>query len=954
MTGSPNHGGKGSQHTHTSYNKNKVVNKKQRECFLCDNVFKPSPKPFQPHKAKHTAHTTHHTRNHTTQHNSTTTSKSALTSPPRTTAAHTTALAHIALPAQTKRWDDDTHNMYHALRTTWNQLDTVLDSGCTRHTFARVTNKTPCSVKLHGIGSTTNITHTGTVDSLHQVLENPSTPINLVSLGMILQHGPWSRIEFAVTSPNGDRVNQLVWGYTAPTSTTRTLLAYKNRTTNGLFRCTKNITAQPENITSSPINNRHESSSASYTAEALAYSSLDIHERDPLLRVATILGYPSVEMLRNIFSGPLNKIFKLTKAMVKRYATLPNEARLYGGMMKPIYTGKTNSKKTRKTRTCDKNNVGNTVDAQDQHDQQQHDDVTPQELDTTPGIVDTNMQYMTELQADSKQLRYKGKNGETHSFDIIDRHTGTRFGILHKGFATLAPLVEKKLIQIKDDALRRQLMPNPKFVRIRLDGHQSQISKHASTITDLQKRLISLDHIAINPVAPGLSRQMGRIGNSQRYKNLVADALFHERGSGLPKWCWSKALDATPHIMDFYPQTSKDGKSSFEIREGKHYTLSDLPVPLFSTAYLKNLAEVGTKNKQGYSEVGVLIGYRPNINSHEIWIPRTNEIVVRAGCIFNSRFSTFKKTRIADMRAGRQVHAIHDTTTERHTRSRTKTHNALRLEPVYHQGIIQYYIAKLNGEELEKPYCCPDDECTNHKALNGFKSLAGLKMHMAAKRKRKAAQAKKEQVTPPPLHGGATTGSADHTIGNTPSSGGATTGPSTNKGREQEIPSTTQQEISSTTPVTQNSQQTNSNAKHIDTELNTKQQRTAARKRANKRTKANITQPLRKSTRNKIKAKALAQGITPFIGAHSAIYDIAQNAIAEHAYMTKHGSQNSGLVSYNVPTKSTCTGTHIEEEDDSSTIQQRYDQRNKMYKRITTVSNTNKTAHHNGILTHHM
>merc|ERR1712166_1520928 len=71
--------------------------------------------------------------------------------------------------------------------------------------------------------------------------------------------------------------------------------------------------------------------------------------------------------------------------------------------------------------------------------------------------------------------------------------------------------------------------------------------------------------------------------------------------------------------------------------------------------------------------------------------------------------------------------------------------------------------AKMEGIPLEKPFCCTDTACPNHRPLNGFKSLTGLKRHLTtkAKRVRLALEALKPKYTMTP--GGAVSpGGADN------------------------------------------------------------------------------------------------------------------------------------------------------------------------------------------------
>jgi len=603
-----------------------------------------------------------------------------------------------------------------ALSSNWTvlpgkEIRTALDSGCTRSVFNRVANKRKCKVKLQGIGSTTNIEYTGNKGSINDALEHTDTPINLVSLGQILDQGPWTKIIFEVDkvhSANLPPTHTVTGVYIDVHEIEQTkTLAYRNTSTNGLYQCTDCIVNVPDDAKGARAFTLqhheiikafmcHVTSPYAYTLpeSTTAFSTQHTYEIDPVLNQVRILGHCSEKTLKHLQK---HGYIKLSDADIKRYSRMSREARLIGGMTKPPYTN------------------------------------------TTGRGNDTNLQYLEELQADSKQLTHPGKDGEKYSFDIVDRATGTEFTIPHRDFKELPKLIERWVVQVTDDAKRRNILDDPKIRRIRLDGHSTQLSIHPNTITEVEEKLIAHD-IATNPVAPGLSRQMGRVGASQKNKARVATNVFHDQGHGIPSWGYLKAYmyaSGIKGIRDFIPQSGYEGKSSFELREGRPWKPEDLPRPLFSTAYFKHMSATGMKNKMGCSGIGILVGQRPDINAHEIWEPKSNKFFTRAGCIFNERFSSYKNSRIADMRAGRQIHKMSDTTNpERVTRNSSITKAKLHLEPVKENGKIKYFLAKMNGEPVEQPFCCPDKSCKYSGPMNGLKTLGGLMRHLKAKAKR--------------------------------------------------------------------------------------------------------------------------------------------------------------------------------------------------------------------------
>ena len=585
-----------------------------------------------------------------------------------------------------------------ALAGTWAPYtaETLLDSGCSRSVFRRVNNPRGCQVKLHGIGSTFNITKTGDIGSIPDVLEHPGNPVNLVSLGQLLERGPWTSITFEKSS--GNSIKHKVWG-TLPADNPypfdRVLLAYRNTSTRGLYRCTRHISRdfRPTNeiLPTSMVNMVH--------VHVDALSSQHTEEVDSTIKFARALGFPSTQMLRKINKDPIHGL-KLTKRDISRYDAMPNEARLVGGQKKPVYTGSKGR-----------------------------------------GPEGRPVVFLEELHADSKELPYTGVYGEKYSFDIYDLATGTEFTILHKNFLELPELIDRFIINTLDDARRRKILADPRIRRFRLDGHPSQLSTQPQVIAAVERVLLK-HQIASNGISPGLSRQMGHVGKSQQGKARVAASIFHDSGQGMPTKFYSSAYIHSSTVRDFWEQSGHNGKSSFELREGRPWTVADLPVAWGSTGYFKDLATVGAKNKQGSSGVGVVIGYRPALMALQLWVPSRDTIIIRAGVALNQRFSSFKSTRVADMRAGRVVHRMSDAkNTTRVTRADTTRESALQLEPVAEQGIIKYYIAKLGGEPIEKPYCCADKHCIRHKPLNGFETLRGLKRHITAKLKRAKAAA---------------------------------------------------------------------------------------------------------------------------------------------------------------------------------------------------------------------
>ena len=576
---------------------------------------------------------------------------------------------------------------------------TALDSGATKSTWGSpVENGRHCNISLKGINSTTSITKIGTKCSgvLKDVLEHLDAPINLVSVGKIIDDGPWFEIKFVNIPGNASLrllPSHLVWGFYKDSDNTikQQLLAYRNQNTRGLYYCTPILGGETPKLYESI-------GDTVQVAYDEVMSSLDTTEEDKFMAFVRKLGYPSVTKLRQLMKTTNIDGIKnlLTAKNILRYSKMPQEARIVGNLTKPIYT---------KT--------------------------------TGRGSEKHNMLYLEELHADSSQLKAKSVNGCTHSFDIVDVATGSEWSLLHKNTFTDIPLLFKRFItNIVDDARKRKLKSagdNPCVRRVRLDGHSVQMSRHPNIVGAVEKMLLDMKpSIASDPVAPGLSRQMAIVGNSQKNKAATAKRIMREQGEGLPTWAYACAYKESAKIHDVLPQGS-GRKSSFYLREGKQKKLSELDVPLFSTAYAKDLSAKGMKNKQGTDKVGVLTGRAPERNAHRVWFPREGgPPLVRAGCVFNSDFSKFPDDRITRMRKGLTVHKMTAPVLRTTTRSITKRKNNLQLQNIYSdQGEHLYNLAKMNDTLLVKPYCCILPGCKKSNPWDGMATRTGLNMHMA-------------------------------------------------------------------------------------------------------------------------------------------------------------------------------------------------------------------------------
>ena len=571
----------------------------------------------------------------------------------------------------------------------------ILDTGCTRHVFRKVEDPQECNILLHGVDSTTKITKIGKVGKLTGVLEFDGTSTELVSLTQAMDEGPWTKVVIDVHGDKSSKVH-LVYGYQKDKP--KVLIAFRNPHTQGLYHCTEHMIGRKNETI------RKETHSDTRTH---ALSTLDTKEKDAFMKLMRALGYPSVSKLNQMLKLSLYKK-QITKANIRRYQDMPQESRLWGNLTKPAYTkssGRGNEKR--------------------------------------------ELLYLEEIHGDTKDLVIKDKNGCRYSFDMVDVATGSTFNIMHKNFKDLDVLIKQKLVELMDDAKRRNLKsagPDPCVRRMRLDGHPSQVSKvqFTSILGAVTKILLTLKYpVHTARITPGNSRQMGLLGTTQKAKYSTALRLMREQGDGMPEWATAYAYSHASRIIDLIP--GPDGKTPFEKREGSvptEITTTNIGT-LFSTVISKSLSDIKDKKIGMRPEnIGILLAVHPDRNSYTVWFPHQDQVMERGDCIFNSDFPNHSENRILRMIKGLSCQKMVDRKNRSTTRSVTKQAEQLKLEPVYGtDGKVRYYLAKLNGKPLQKPYCCKEKYCIRNDPLNGLASIQGLQTHTNVHLKKAAAAA---------------------------------------------------------------------------------------------------------------------------------------------------------------------------------------------------------------------
>ena len=593
----------------------------------------------------------------------------------------------------------------------------ILDSGTGNHIFAYLDESFPYRGSLvDANGGRSSLSARGRRGRLTDCYQSAHLPaidghqiLGLVAQSRLLSDGPWKRIIFEEV--RSAPILQLAWGV-LPMGTEE-LIAVLSDKTHGLYVCTNAVghnttvsnTAALAAVAGTPT---EEPTAPTITAPRAHKSSLDTQDPEEADALIRRLGNPSGTTLRKILNANsitgINRI--LTPAAIRSYDARSKEARMLAGMTAP-----------------------------------------PPRKGAGRGLP--SGAYLEELYMDTKELRHKGPNGETHVLDIVDYATGTLFTRKHKSFTELPDIIERFVINVVDEA-RRDGHPDPKIRRIFLDGHPSQKSRFVHIITDLESRMLR-HGIALPPIAPGDHRRMARVERAHRTLDSIAATHFHEYGRGLPRDLFVYSYLHAAKVRDHWPQFGYPGnKSSFELRTGRPATVADLPYPdLFATAMIKDLDATGKKAKQGATAIGIVVELLPRSRSVRVWLPRSGKYIVRSAATFNNAFSTFNKSRIADMRQGKQVHSKSDTpstTSRRTTRAASELAARPSLQAVHADGQIEYFHATRQGVPMDKPYVCPDPECPCYKdPLQGFRSLPGLKRHRSVwKNKRNAAAAAKD------------------------------------------------------------------------------------------------------------------------------------------------------------------------------------------------------------------
>ena len=564
------------------------------------------------------------------------------------------------------------------------RLGTILDSGSDLDVFTQVENPQPCNMSITGANSTNSYNTCGTIGDITNVIQNPDTPANIVSLSNALTNGIYDMFCFQRHKHNHNRHD--VWGLCF-SKRTRTLIAFRNPDKNPFYTLTTNglLFKQDPNHICLHIG-----------------GSNDIHEPIPLDSQLRRLCLPSPTTVTRIHSHKSIKGISLDLDGLKRYTSLSNESRLKGSMTAPIYRSVK--------------------------------DHTP----SAPNFLDA-------LYGDSKELLHKGPNGEKYIFTIVDKATKYPWSFPHKSFTDLPRLLERQIIQILDFARFAVGIEDPLIKRFYLDGHPTQKALTTTCVTEIQSMLYH-HKIYTPPTSPGNHKEMGIVERMHRQIDKNAKTIFHECGRGLPESCYIHAYEHASKVQRTLLNRNNMA-SSFELVFGREPDINiDVPYPtLFSTGYAKDLDAVGKASKQGFDHIGVIVDTGNNsVRGQQLmrlYIPKTGTYLWRI-CTINEAFSTFPPNRIELMKSGELVHSLTSPTiTTNNGRANTRSHVqqlaqiAHTTTPVPGRPGQFYKRATQFSKDTPTPFGCITDGCGRH-----FKTLRGLKSHMTSEAKQIASQ----------------------------------------------------------------------------------------------------------------------------------------------------------------------------------------------------------------------
>ena len=559
-----------------------------------------------------------------------------------------------------------------------NNIPTILDSGSVSCVANKVKNRHKKRVNLLGIGGTEPVTHAGTFRGFPESLEVPGTPANLISTGKMLENPKWDH--FKITKdPNNPSKHEWIG---VKTNGEHSVIGKRSYNTNFLYEATTAARHEPPREPSGL--NSSSSKSSSLPAVHNSRSSNDRQESEKIDSYVQQFGFPRFETLKQMNTHIIKLL--LREDEIKAHGQRTRESRLLGTMTNPRKKAISIEQAAEKRAERDK------------------------------------LEFFESLTADSFAIKYPDLKENKQGYIIADRKTGTIWIIMYRNDSELLDILRQFLV---NEAARWKIKlarPDLRCVRIKMDGLTSQTSKK---MKKMLAEMYAGHGVALVPVPPQYHRASGFIEARIKKVRAVATALWNGLGYKLPKSLYANCFQHAAMIIDILPDSSHpENKSSFEMRQGNSPTTDFIPRTLFSTVYYKN---PDTDKKMGASGIGVFVGHEDNdSDAVRIWIPKLNRILTRKGARFDECVSNYPKDRIQRMRAGEQVHSIHDRQVE-HRRTRADTQQGReerrRTAIIANTPFMNLrYMTIENPEDSNRAFGCPICERT-------FKGIGGVRRH---------------------------------------------------------------------------------------------------------------------------------------------------------------------------------------------------------------------------------
>ena len=564
------------------------------------------------------------------------------------------------------------------------ECGTVLDCGATAHVWVKVNNAVVCYVPLQGEHTTKIIRRKGTLGGLTQVLENPDSPANLVSLKCLLRDGPWVKFIFEGDHVIGVRKNSV-----------QNLIAVSDKKT-GLYRCTPIVTS--------------ENFEPAYAVYAVG-STNDIHETNKVDNIMRRLGLPSPDMLRRMVKNDTIMNFGITKEDLKRYRAQSNESRMFGSQTVPRYVMKKKEVPKRAVKEL-------------------------QYLDEVYG----DSKKLRYVGPKGQKWAFALVDRATGSIWVVLHKDFVSLPQLVEKLILKILDDARNNLNITSPKIGRFYLDGHPSQMGRFEGDIAPLEArmidnlhiHCPGVPpgDHQRMgLVEVAHKMLDRLAVTMFHEQGAslpeecfahaYEHAAKVKDMLAQRLRKNKSSFELRTGKVPRKQDIPYPAIFSSATIKDRDKT----GGKQ-----------GSDHLGIVVNTGTNAPAGKQCM-------------KIWVPKTNETLWRTGVVINERFSSFGNDRLERMRSGKVVHKITDLSTRVHTRAVVHKASEIKKERVMDIKCKSgyYYYATRHGIPLMRPYICGDHGCKNSTPDMGFKNLRGLHRHATSKAK-KIEKALKENV----------------------------------------------------------------------------------------------------------------------------------------------------------------------------------------------------------------